>query len=150
MRLFFFSSRRRHTRCALVTGVQTCALPIWDLHAVKIRQAPGKNYAYSSTGTELAAHILEAVYKRDYESLLRGFFQDSAAISGLRIRLNEAEATRLAVGYHSDNAGPTTPMPPLPWGASGNVKATAPEMVKYLKFQLAAGPVVTDSHHALV
>src|SRR3546814_2321757 len=28
--LFFFSSRRRHTRCALVTGVQTCALPISD------------------------------------------------------------------------------------------------------------------------
>src|SRR3546814_4728046 len=26
---FFFSSRRRHTSCALVTGVQTCALPIW-------------------------------------------------------------------------------------------------------------------------
>src|SRR3546814_7569059 len=25
---FFFSSRRRYTRCALVTGVQTCALPI--------------------------------------------------------------------------------------------------------------------------
>src|SRR3546814_8988928 len=31
--LFFFSSRRRHTRCALVTGVQTCALPIWELFA---------------------------------------------------------------------------------------------------------------------
>src|SRR3546814_6283607 len=28
---FFFSSRRRHTRCALVTGVQTCALPISEL-----------------------------------------------------------------------------------------------------------------------
>src|SRR3546814_7194584 len=28
--IFFFSSRRRHTRCALVTGVQTCALPIWQ------------------------------------------------------------------------------------------------------------------------
>src|SRR3546814_18613305 len=27
--VFFFSSRRRHTRCALVTGVQTCALPIF-------------------------------------------------------------------------------------------------------------------------
>src|SRR3546814_7382252 len=27
--LFFFSSRRRHTICALVTGVQTCALPIF-------------------------------------------------------------------------------------------------------------------------
>src|SRR3546814_6353347 len=28
MSVCFFSSRRRHTRCALVTGVQTCALPI--------------------------------------------------------------------------------------------------------------------------
>src|SRR3546814_9863533 len=28
MLVFFFSSRRLHTRCALVTGVQTCALPI--------------------------------------------------------------------------------------------------------------------------
>src|SRR3546814_9394970 len=26
--MLFFSSRRRHTRCALVTGVQTCALPV--------------------------------------------------------------------------------------------------------------------------
>src|SRR3546814_4858283 len=27
---FFFSGRRRHTRCALVNGVQTCALPIFN------------------------------------------------------------------------------------------------------------------------
>src|SRR3546814_8270668 len=33
VRFFFFSSRRRHTRCALVTGVQTCALPILDVIA---------------------------------------------------------------------------------------------------------------------
>src|SRR3546814_3912407 len=31
---FFFSSRRRHTSCALVTGVQTCALPICRLEAL--------------------------------------------------------------------------------------------------------------------
>src|SRR3546814_3213150 len=31
--MFFFSSRRRHTRCALVTGVQTCALPIFVFKA---------------------------------------------------------------------------------------------------------------------
>src|SRR3546814_1177381 len=28
MSCFVFASRRRHTSCALVTGVQTCALPI--------------------------------------------------------------------------------------------------------------------------
>src|SRR3546814_10966809 len=33
MCLFLFSSRRRHTRCALVTGVQTCALPISRISA---------------------------------------------------------------------------------------------------------------------
>src|SRR3546814_15597262 len=31
MCIFFFSSRRRHTMCALVTGVQTCALPIYNV-----------------------------------------------------------------------------------------------------------------------
>src|SRR3546814_1537217 len=35
---FFFSSRRRHTRCALVTGVQTCALPICDHRAGALRR----------------------------------------------------------------------------------------------------------------
>src|SRR3546814_5815261 len=35
--VFLFSSRRRHTRCALVTGVQTCALPI-SIEAVAYRE----------------------------------------------------------------------------------------------------------------
>src|SRR3546814_1049283 len=40
LRFFFFSSRRRHTRCALVTGVQTCALPIC---AVTTTSRPGQS-----------------------------------------------------------------------------------------------------------
>src|SRR3546814_3369972 len=44
---FLFSSRRRHTRCALVTGVQTCALPIYDRervvkNTVALKEALGK------------------------------------------------------------------------------------------------------------
>src|ERR1044072_5265396 len=31
--VFFFSSRRRHTRYISVTGVQTCALPIYEIYA---------------------------------------------------------------------------------------------------------------------
>src|SRR3546814_20687674 len=42
--MFLFSSRRRHTRCALVTGVQTCALPftiaeVQTLQAIEEEQA---------------------------------------------------------------------------------------------------------------
>src|SRR3546814_2797106 len=36
MFIFLFSSRRRHTRCALVTGVQTCALPIFHPQALSL------------------------------------------------------------------------------------------------------------------
>src|SRR3546814_15582960 len=46
-RCFFFSSRRRHTRCALVTGVQTCALPISPPE-----QAPPRPLAPSSLGED--------------------------------------------------------------------------------------------------
>src|SRR3546814_1739967 len=38
-RNFFFSSRRRHTRCALVTGVQTCALPIVSDRSIDVIDA---------------------------------------------------------------------------------------------------------------
>src|SRR3546814_7492525 len=38
--MFFFSSRRRHTRCALVTGVQTCALPIYNRSRADNRSLP--------------------------------------------------------------------------------------------------------------
>src|SRR3546814_10547030 len=44
---FFFSSRRRHTRCALVTGVQTCALPICyrGSHTVASQRVQNAKYA---------------------------------------------------------------------------------------------------------
>src|SRR3546814_3277886 len=38
---FFFSSRRRHTSCALGTGVQTCALPISDRGADSLAARKG-------------------------------------------------------------------------------------------------------------
>src|SRR3546814_11340340 len=52
MYFFFFSSRRRHTRCALVTGVQTCALPICLPDGV-VNVVPGPG---STAGAALAAH----------------------------------------------------------------------------------------------
>src|SRR3546814_4957284 len=43
--VFFFSSRRRHTRCALVTGVQTCALPIFPYTERKRLGSAGHEYS---------------------------------------------------------------------------------------------------------
>src|SRR3546814_16726119 len=49
--IFFFSSRRRHTRCALVTGVQTCALPISSAMETTLRDFP---WAFAQASVALA------------------------------------------------------------------------------------------------
>src|SRR3546814_2006128 len=51
---FFFSSRRRHTRCALVTGVQTCALPIYDNFARRLYDPSHPLYVSSAAEDGLA------------------------------------------------------------------------------------------------
>src|SRR3546814_3496180 len=48
--VFFFSSRRRHTRCALVTGVQTCALPIFVVAAGFVLFSLARGLFYFSQG----------------------------------------------------------------------------------------------------
>src|SRR3546814_7723504 len=57
--VFFFSSRRRHTICALVTGVQTCALPILLNHFFSQRQ-----------GWDLAEELTEEGIKTGKPKLL--------------------------------------------------------------------------------
>src|SRR3546814_18982879 len=58
--VFFFSSRRRHTRCALVTGVQTCALPIYDIqvatYVAPTSKPPAKGDSGSAWGTVFGLH----------------------------------------------------------------------------------------------
>src|SRR3546814_20573705 len=45
-----FSSRRRHTRCALVTGVQTCALPICHASAAADQRESGQHALFGDGG----------------------------------------------------------------------------------------------------
>src|SRR3546814_8931020 len=63
--LFFFSSRRRHTRCALVTGVQTCALPISRANGRSLLVMPGGAYSFISIaneGVDIAAKLTAQGY----------------------------------------------------------------------------------------
>src|SRR3546814_5299487 len=54
----FFSSRRRHTRCALVTGVQTCALPI---STTREKNAPVSGWELAETLTSYSERGREYV-----------------------------------------------------------------------------------------
>src|SRR3546814_2400615 len=55
--VFFFSSRRRHTRCALVTGVQTCALPIWGIRGTLLLAREGINGTIAGSAAAVAAAV---------------------------------------------------------------------------------------------
>src|SRR3546814_14090256 len=61
--LFFFSSRRRHTRCALVTGVQTCALPI--LHLSRSARGAARASRQMHGGESTGSRALRSGRERD-------------------------------------------------------------------------------------
>src|SRR3546814_7376349 len=82
---FFFSSRRGHTRCALVTGVQTCALPICDAATGHHRLAVAALLAQQGFGIEPG-------------DLLGGLFAGRVAAHALRIELHVEQLA--AAGRH--------------------------------------------------
>src|SRR3546814_16457234 len=59
--LFFFSSRRRHTRCALVTGVQTCALPVPQPVP---QENPAKSVSYRARRRSVSHGCITEVYHK--------------------------------------------------------------------------------------
>src|SRR3546814_4248524 len=69
---FFFSSRRRHTRCALVTGVQTCALPICLFFIALSVVVPIAANGIRAYGIILLAHLSDYRLAVDVDHVLYG------------------------------------------------------------------------------
>src|SRR3546814_8211236 len=67
MFLFCFSSRRRHTRCALVTGVQTCALPIFAVGLVTQAPVEFDPLLAFVAGEDIAMHRALAIAEQIFE-----------------------------------------------------------------------------------
>src|SRR3546814_3853318 len=67
---FFFSSRRRHTRCALVTGVQTCALPIFTDDAICDFLRVDGRPIYPQHDVPLASPLMGVPYCGQYDGKL--------------------------------------------------------------------------------
>src|SRR3546814_16724082 len=75
---FFFSSRRRHTRCALVTGVQTCALPIYpNLQSLEVNQVR------NPSARRGMSHLVETILPGHHR---RALFVDDGLTSFVELR----------------------------------------------------------------
>src|SRR3546814_3075337 len=98
---FFFSSRRRHTRCALVTGVQTCALPICKFARTEDYQRddlPPVNYAY-----HLDASRYAQVLRRQAEA--RGVVRHEGRVADVALDPQSGWVTSLRLDDGRDFAG---------------------------------------------
>src|SRR3546814_788586 len=97
--LFFFSSRRRHTRCALVTGVQTCALPIckatanWDQYY---------NYTYATAAPTIYANnafLPDVIRDRMADEGIASFRLGRIHSESMIRAENKKEMWRVATGF---------------------------------------------------
>src|SRR3546814_5673668 len=105
VRCCFFASRRRHTRCALVTGVQTCALPICDMGPVADRVEIGWRLARDCWGAGFASEAARGAAAWTFENLpddeiraitWRGNVRSRAVMERLGMRYRaERKSTRL-------------------------------------------------------
>src|SRR3546814_9984131 len=104
--LFFCSSRRRHTRCALVTGVQTCALPISDhLRTMALVEA-GLDFATGilADGGTYVAKVLAGGADKDLVAALKRNFQSVKHAKPPASRKDSSEWYVIAQGFKAAKA----------------------------------------------
>src|SRR3546814_19807329 len=100
MCFFFFSSRRRHTRCALVTGVQTCALPISTATS-----SPAADPAFAQL-----CGVLASAHRGDIEEVRQSFDHGPLhTLADAAIDVARAVAPRLPGAKEAVEAGLTDP-----------------------------------------
>lgn len=119
-----------------------------DLKTIKLDTLPGTKFKYSNGSLNLTAHILENVYNKSYEELLKEniFSKLNMKSTGINLESN----TKIANGYNlkgvlmpsiSDNL----------WGAAGRLKTTLSDLTKFIAYELnAKDKIVAESQRNLL
>src|SRR3546814_8388978 len=92
----FFSSRRRHTRCALVTGVQTCALPIWTVEGKRIFLGSSAFLKEGGIATEMLSEQADALRRDGATAIFIGIEEAAAGIFAIAVPVRETPPDPLA------------------------------------------------------
>ena len=117
---------------------------------MSITTEPGVNYLYSNAGAELIGNILEAVYHKSIDELLKENFSDKYNMSTTEIKLDSIQTKKLIRGYwmNSETLAPNN-LNSL-WGTAGGIKMTITDIMHYIELQLDdKNPIVSESHKTL-
>jgi D-alanyl-D-alanine-carboxypeptidase/D-alanyl-D-alanine-endopeptidase len=116
-----------------------------DLHSVKLTAAPNTRSSYSNAAPQVLGYILEAIYGKSYEGLLKEKITKPLDLPDTTISLSAGQQKRLAEGY--DEGGNLIPPPPDFYGGAGAIKSTIADMMKFLIWQISENsPAVRLSH----
>ncbi|MCF0064588.1 beta-lactamase family protein [Dyadobacter chenwenxiniae] len=116
------------------------------LHRVKLDTVPGYKYNYSNWGISLLGHIMEGVYAKPYEDLLKEYVTKPFGMKDTYYDLTQAQKKRMAYPY-TDNGrqGPSHALGIF--GPAGGLHSTLGDMLKYLHHQISeTNPAVKLTH----
>ncbi|MHC0445073.1 serine hydrolase [Flavobacterium sp. 3-218] len=119
-----------------------------DLKSMKLDTLPGTKFKYSNGSLNLTAHILENVYQKSYETLLKEniFSKLDMKSSGINLSAN----TVIANGYNLKGVLMPTISDNL-WGAAGRLKSTLGDLTKFINYEVnTKNKIVQESQRNLL
>lgn len=119
-----------------------------DLSHVKLTRKPGPQFSYSNAAAQLLGMILEKVYGKSYEKLIKSKIAAPLKMKDLKVTLTVEDTAQMPRGY--SHGKPFLPALSTRLPAAGSIKSTTADMVKYLAYQLAeTDPAVKLSHQKI-
>ncbi|MEM6720590.1 MAG: serine hydrolase domain-containing protein [Bacteroidota bacterium] len=119
------------------------------LQNVTIQQAPGVQYSYSNVAPNILAYILEMVYQKPFEILIKEELFTPLGMEATAINLSDAQQLLLTNGYNDNGERmPSYKQPIQLWGAAGRVKSNSQDLLKYIQFQLQKENSIVQATHS--
>lgn len=120
------------------------------IHSIQLTEEPGTTFDYSNIGPHLIAHILEEVYHEPFEELMKKYVFDKYGMRNAELLLNKINLEYFPQGYNENEIL----MPHFPdclWNAAGGVKATMPDILNFLAYQVEEkDPIVSETHQIIL
>jgi CubicO group peptidase (beta-lactamase class C family) len=101
------------------------------LHRVVMDTIPGTIIDYSNYGVSLLGYILEEVYQKDFETMVKQFITDPMKMKETKFIMARKDLKRFAQGHNKDGK-PTSHWDIVSFAAAGGIRSTVSDMIKYL------------------
>lgn len=105
------------------------------LHEVKLDTIPGTTFKYSNSAVILLGYILESIYKKPYEQLLKEKILDSLGMDETKIVFTKNDWKRYVKAY--DDKGNMLPENTESFQAAAGIKSTVDDMLKYIRWNIS-------------